>query len=269
MKPLLFIITFILTLHVHGQQRQEISEIDLIIAPLQRYLDGHIKGDSQLLGSALHTQGKLSYISKGEHRQLIFSDYLNGMKLRNTDDVIKRIPYVKSIDLTGDVAIGKLVLDYSSRLFTDYMTLLKINGEWKITNKIAYSVADPKNSKALQVDMPLLLRAIKRFAQAYQSADSKKLMAEFDADAKVMSNINGQYRTKTISNFVADLSAASAKSGRLAKYTIQNVDATGNVAIGKIVFHYPETTQTQYLSLLKVAGEWKIVNSAINAEAKH
>jgi hypothetical protein len=32
--------------------------------------------------------------------------------------------------------VGKIVLDYPNALITDYMSLLKIDGEWKIVNKI-------------------------------------------------------------------------------------------------------------------------------------
>jgi hypothetical protein len=32
--------------------------------------------------------------------------------------------------------MAKIVLDYPDALLTDYMSLLKIDGEWKIVNKI-------------------------------------------------------------------------------------------------------------------------------------
>ncbi len=32
--------------------------------------------------------------------------------------------------------MAKLVLDYPEVKFTDYMSLLKVDGEWKIVNKI-------------------------------------------------------------------------------------------------------------------------------------
>jgi hypothetical protein len=38
------------------------------------------------------------------------------------------------------------VLDYPTVKFVDYMTLLKINGEWKIVNKSFY--AEPKAAPA-------------------------------------------------------------------------------------------------------------------------
>jgi hypothetical protein len=40
------------------------------------------------------------------------------------------------VDVTGNAAIGKIVLDYPDAYIVDYMSLLKTNGEWKIINKI-------------------------------------------------------------------------------------------------------------------------------------
>jgi len=37
---------------------------------------------------------------------------------------------------TGDAAIAKLVFDYPQFAITDYMLLLRIDGEWKIVDKI-------------------------------------------------------------------------------------------------------------------------------------
>ena len=50
----------------------------------------------------------------------------------------------QSIDVTGNAAVVKVVLDYPQTRFTDYMSMLKINGEWKIVNKTFY--AQPKTA---------------------------------------------------------------------------------------------------------------------------
>jgi hypothetical protein len=44
--------------------------------------------------------------------------------------------------VVGDAAYAKLDLDYPKVRFTDYMTLLKVDGEWKIMSKV-YN-AEPK-----------------------------------------------------------------------------------------------------------------------------
>jgi hypothetical protein len=43
---------------------------------------------------------------------------------------------IERVDVTGNAATGKIVLDYPDAYIVDYMSLLKTNGEWKIINKI-------------------------------------------------------------------------------------------------------------------------------------
>jgi hypothetical protein len=48
---------------------------------------------------------------------------------------------VVSVDVTGNPASAKIELDYPNARLTDYMSLVKIGGEWKIVNKIFTSEA--------------------------------------------------------------------------------------------------------------------------------
>jgi hypothetical protein len=50
-------------------------------------------------------------------------------------DEAQRKRRVDFIDITGDAAVAKLTLDYPEVTFTDYLLLLKVDGEWKIVNK--------------------------------------------------------------------------------------------------------------------------------------
>ena len=57
-------------------------------------------------------------------------------------DESKRKRAIEAIDVVGNAAVARIILDYPTVKFIDYMTLLKINGEWKIVNKSFY--AEPK-----------------------------------------------------------------------------------------------------------------------------
>jgi hypothetical protein len=57
-------------------------------------------------------------------------------------DEDKRKRWIESVEVSGSAAVGKIILDYPTVKFVDYMTLLKIDGEWKIVNKSFY--AEPK-----------------------------------------------------------------------------------------------------------------------------
>jgi hypothetical protein len=43
---------------------------------------------------------------------------------------------------------------------------------------------------------------------------------------------------------------------------------TGNAAVGKIELDYPNATLTDYTSMLKIGGEWTIVNKIFTSEPK-
>ena len=52
----------------------------------------------------------------------------------------------------ANTASAKIILDHPATRFVDYMSLLKIDGEWKIVSKIFYAEpkAKPTTNKAAQ-----------------------------------------------------------------------------------------------------------------------
>lgn len=49
---------------------------------------------------------------------------------------------------------------------------------------------------------------------------------------------------------------------------IVSIDVTGNAASVKVLETYPKSTYTDYLSLLKLSGGWKIVNKIYVAQKR-
>jgi len=110
--------------------------------PLENYLRGHATGDPEFMRKAFHTEGSLIFIRDGKYTTRSFADYIAGMSGKPAPDEEKRKRWIESVDVAGNAAFGKIILDYPTARFVDYMTLLKINGEWKIVNKSFY--AEPK-----------------------------------------------------------------------------------------------------------------------------
>ncbi len=48
---------------------------------------------------------------------------------------------IVSIDVTGDIAAVKVTNDYLGTSYTDYLTMLKHEGRWRIVNKVFYDHA--------------------------------------------------------------------------------------------------------------------------------
>ena len=107
------------------------------------YFQGHATGDGEYFRKAFHPEAKLFAIREGKFWQLPSADYIARATGKPAPDEASRKRTVESVDVTGNVAVAKLVLDYPDARLTDYMTLLKVDGEWKIINK-AFQ-AEPKS----------------------------------------------------------------------------------------------------------------------------
>jgi len=104
--------------------------------PLENYLKGHATGDSAYFKMAFHPEAKLFWIRDGKFTQRTSASYISGASGKPADDEAQRKRSIASIDITGNTAVAKIILDYPNALLTDYMSLLKVDGEWKIVNKI-------------------------------------------------------------------------------------------------------------------------------------
>jgi hypothetical protein len=63
-------------------------------------------------------------------------EYIANASTSPAADEAQRRRRIVSIDIAGTSAVAKLELDYPGALITDYMSLLQIDGDWKIVGKI-------------------------------------------------------------------------------------------------------------------------------------
>ena len=112
-----------------------VSEYDVITRVIQHYIDGARSGKGEDMKPAFHKDATIfGYVGAdlfaGPIQQLFAWNDENGPAtgLR---------AWVASIDLIDTVATVRLELDnWTGHRFTDLFTLLKIDGEWKIMNKV-------------------------------------------------------------------------------------------------------------------------------------
>ena len=107
-------------------------------ATLEHYIQGHATGDPAHMRLAFNPAGRLFWSSADTLATRTVEEYIGRMPGKPAPDeatgVRKR--HIDLIDVTGNAAIGKVVLDYPDAYIVDYMSLLKTNGEWRIINKI-------------------------------------------------------------------------------------------------------------------------------------
>ena len=142
-----FLISFALILSAIALAASaQTADKDAARVPLENYVKGHATGDGEFMKKAFHTEGNLIFIRDGKYMTRSFAEYIAGFTGKPAADEADRKRSIEMVELTGNAGVGKIILDYPTVRFVDYMTLLKIDGEWKIVNKIFY--AEPKAKPA-------------------------------------------------------------------------------------------------------------------------
>jgi hypothetical protein len=105
---------------------------------VQYYFDGGKNRDSVALRKAFHPDARMLFAKDGKLVVVPIGEYIarvteNQPKPGEVDSTKRQ---VVEVDVAGDAAIAKLELDRPDVLVTDYMSLLKVDGRWKIVNKI-------------------------------------------------------------------------------------------------------------------------------------
>jgi hypothetical protein len=106
---------------------------------LEAYMQGHITGQADAFRRAFQPEARMLSVTDGKLATMEIVDYIARAGTgKAAADEAQRKRTIDFIDISGDAAVARLTLDYPAITFTDYMTLLKINGEWRIVNKVVY-----------------------------------------------------------------------------------------------------------------------------------
>jgi len=113
----------------------DVNEHGPIVKVVQRYIDGAKSGRGDDMKPAFHEDATIfGYVAAG-----LFAGPIQQLFDWNDDNgpATQLQARIASIDLVGSVATVRLELDnWTGQRFTDLFTLLKIDGQWKIMNKV-------------------------------------------------------------------------------------------------------------------------------------
>lgn len=147
MKNAVILFAFVFCLFAASVFAQD-SEQAAVRVPLENYIQAHATGDPEFARKAFHTEGNMTFIRDGKFTSETFDSFIKRAftgKPAADEEKRKAGRRIEAVDINGNAAVAKIVLDYPAVKFVDYMTLLKINGEWKIVNKSFY--AEPKKTQ--------------------------------------------------------------------------------------------------------------------------
>jgi Putative lumazine-binding len=117
-----------------------LNEYDGIVKTMQMYIDGSKQGRSELMRPAFHPDA--SFFGYAGDKLAVGTQFLFDWIDKN-GPAPKIEPRVVSVDMVDSIAVVRLeVADWSGNLAganaraSDVFTLLKCDGEWKITHKL-------------------------------------------------------------------------------------------------------------------------------------
>jgi len=121
----------------------------------------------------------------------------------------------------------------------------------KAYNKILRAFLSKKN-EFLEVE-----KTITNYFEGRKNANLTQLQSAFSVDAKLFTSINN---SELIIPLEAYLNKVKTDGKQEATTQILSGDITGNIANFKTKFSYPKSSYTDYLTLLKVTDNWKIIS---------
>lgn len=114
-----------------------VNEHDAIAGVIQNYLDGARSGSGAQMKPAFHEEATI-YGYVGED---LFGGPIQGLfDWNDQNGPAKTIePRLTKIDIVGSCANVRIdVDDWTGHRFTDFMNLVKFDGEWKVVSKVFY-----------------------------------------------------------------------------------------------------------------------------------
>ena len=102
----------------------------------------------------------------------------------------------------------------------------------------------------------------------YMSGDGDRVEKAFHASAtmKYLDAQTGEFKDIPIADYIARVKANTTKSDR--KIEIVSLNVEGNAANGKIKIETANAILYDYMNMLKVNGEWKIVSKIFSRQNK-
>jgi len=144
MKAVLRLATVLATFALAAPAAAQTSADDEagVRAAVEAYLRAHATGSGEHIAHVFHPVANLYFVRGDTLATRSGAEYIAGFSGSPAPDEAQRRRWISMVDVTGDAAVARVVLDYPTVLLTDYFALLRIDGEWRIVNKIF--TAQPK-----------------------------------------------------------------------------------------------------------------------------
>lgn len=116
------------------------SEREAVKIPLALYLQGQSTDQGDYFRKAFSADARIIGYSASSRKfvNLSVEQFAGNFVGKNPEDPQTHHRSFEILEITGTVAVARVSSDLPESRYTDYMSLQKIDGEWKIVNKSFY-----------------------------------------------------------------------------------------------------------------------------------
>ena len=123
--------------------RAQTSEEAGVRAAVNQYFKGHATGNGDEMRKAFLPTAHIEGNRQGKFTSWTVDDYVRNFTGKPAADEATRQRTIDNVNVSGTAAMARATLVHGQTTFVDYFVLLKVDGEWKIANKV-YTSAPTK-----------------------------------------------------------------------------------------------------------------------------
>jgi hypothetical protein len=241
-----------------ASDRQEIE------ATIAHYFRAGDTASSAELRQAFHPAAMMFFVKDGGLTGVSQPEWWS--RIDASKDPVKalsrRIPVV---DVTGDAAVAKVLSEYPTHRFEDYMSLLRVGGQWRIVGKIFHRTA-PANAPspdpaAVAADAEAIRAVLQTLFEATDGDDGPLTASLVSPRIVSYTLLEGQLVGVALPEWQARIAARKAAGTPAPKAArrVLFVDSSGDAAVARLEHVFSTEKRMEYASLLRIGGKWTIV----------
>jgi metallo-beta-lactamase class B len=116
---------------------------------VEGYFMAHALGDGSFITRNFTPDARIEFVDDGQLKVWTREEFAQRFKAPAADEY-RRVRRVERLDVSGNAASAVVTLNYPQVLFTDHLSLLKTNDEWKIVGKVFYADRRDAGKEAMQ-----------------------------------------------------------------------------------------------------------------------
>ena len=105
-------------------------------AAINQYFKGHATGSGEEMRQAFLPTAHIEGNREGKFVSWTAAEYSSRFQGKPAADEASRKRTIDHIEISGTAAMASATLVHGATTFTDYFVLLKVDGAWKIANKV-------------------------------------------------------------------------------------------------------------------------------------